>query len=230
MMHRTATETHTRPGRFITLEGIEGAGKSTHLSQLAAGLESHGIATRVTREPGGSLIAERIRALLLDRANTGMDPTAELLLMFAARAEHLAKTVCPALTSGHWVVSDRFTDATYAYQGGGRGLDPARIATLETLVQGDLRPDLVLVLDLSPEQGLARLRGRGGSDRFESETVAFFAAVRQVYLERAAASPERYRVIDASAPLPAVSAAIWGHVKALIDTHGSGPAATTAHP
>lgn len=215
-------------GRFITLEGIEGAGKSTHLAALARGLAARGIPLITTREPGGAPIAERMRALLLDPANAGLDDTAELLLMFAARAEHLAKTIRPALESGTWVICDRFTDATYAYQGGGRGLDAERIATLETLVQGTLRPDLTLLLDLPPEIGLARARRRGleraaaegdavGADRFEVETLDFFEGARAVYLARAAACPERYRVIDATAPLAAVSAALTQALATLIE-------------
>ncbi|WP_296806195.1 dTMP kinase [Thiocapsa sp.] len=215
-----STAMHPKPARgcFITLEGIEGAGKSTHIAALSALLCSMGIGVVTTREPGGSPIAERIRALLLDSSNTGMDETAELLLMFAARAEHLSKTIRPALESGAWVLCDRFTDATYAYQGGGRGLNPERIALLETLVQGDLRPDLTLLFDLEPALGLERARGRGTADRFESETLHFFDAVRAVYLERAHASPERYRLIDAAAPLSDVGEQADQALRALIET------------
>ncbi|EXJ15367.1 dTMP kinase [Imhoffiella purpurea] len=193
-------------GRFITLEGIEGAGKSTQVSIIADRLRARGRSVVTTREPGGSPIAERMRALLLDPLNRGMSDTAELLLMFAARAEHLEKTIRPALEAGTWVICDRFTDATYAYQGGGRGLDPERIAVLERLVQGDLRPDLTLLLDLPPEAGLARARVRSGAaaDRFEAEAVGFFSAARAVYLARAEAASERYRLIDAGAPLERV--------------------------
>jgi len=205
-------------GFFITLEGIEGAGKSTHIAHLSRALTERGIQVLTTREPGGSPIAERIRAVLLDIANAGMDETAELLLMFAARAEHLSKTIRPALASGTWVICDRFTDATYAYQGGGRGIDHERIGQLETLVQGDLRPDLTLVLDLSPKQGLGRAHRRGAADRFESETLRFFEAVRSVYLSRAEACPARYRVIDAAAPLAVVSAQILVQTNAFIDS------------
>lgn len=211
-------------GRFITLEGIEGAGKSTHIAHLAAFLSESGIRVATTREPGGSPVAERIRGLLIDPENTGMDETAELLLMFAARAEHLAKKIRPALESGVWVLCDRFTDATYAYQGGGRGLDPARIALLETLVQGELRPDLTLLFDLPPELGLARARGRGTADRFESETLTFFEAVRAVYLERAHANPGRYRLIDAAALLPVVTAQANREVLAFIEAQRRDPA------
>jgi dTMP kinase len=212
-------------GRFITLEGIEGAGKSTHIAHLSAFLSASGIQVVTTREPGGSPVAERIRGLLIDPENTGMDETAELLLMFAARAEHLAKTIRPALASGIWVLCDRFTDATYAYQGGGRGLDPARIALLETLVQGELRPDLTLLFDLPPELGLARARRRGAADRFESETSGFFEAVRAVYLERAHANPGRYRLIDAAALLPVVSAQANREIGAFIQAQRHDPGA-----
>lgn len=186
-------------GRFITVEGVEGAGKSTHIDAMRAHLESRGVTVRVTREPGGAPFSESLRELLLDPANLGMDADTELLLVFAARAEHLAKVIRPALTAGDWVLCDRFTDATYAYQGGGRGIDPARIAVLENWVQGDLRPDLVIVLDIDPEAGLARAATRGDKDRFEREEAAFFRRVRENYLERAKAAPDRYRIIDAGA-------------------------------
>lgn len=186
-------------GRFITVEGVEGAGKSTHIDAMRAHLESRGVTVRVTREPGGAPFSESLRELLLDPANLGMDADTELLLVFAARAEHLAKVIRPALTAGDWVLCDRFTDATYAYQGGGRGIDPARIAVLENWVQGDLRPDLVIVLDIDPEAGLARAATRGDKDRFEREEAAFFSRVRENYLERAKAAPDRYRIIDAGA-------------------------------
>jgi len=198
----------TQRGRFITFEGIEGAGKSCQIAPLAERLRARGLAVVTTREPGGSPIAERIRALLLDRGCTGMDATAELLLVFAARAEHLARVIAPALAAGTWVLCDRFTDATYAYQGGGRGIPASRIAVLEDLVQGDLRPDLTLVFDLPPELGLERARGRGEPDRFETERLGFFTAARAVYRGRAAACPGRYRVLDASRPLGEVTAAV----------------------
>jgi dTMP kinase len=213
------------PGRFIVLEGIEGAGKSSQIGPLRALLELRGIPVLTTREPGGSPVAERIRALLLDPGNHGMSPDAELLLVFAARAEHLARVIAPALAAGTWVLCDRFTDATYAYQGGGRGLDPARIGVLECLVQGGLRPDLTLVFDLDPGLGLARAKGRGAADRFEQERVQFFDAARAVYLERALAWPERYRVLDASRPLAEVTEAARAALGTLLD--GTGAAAGT---
>ena len=196
-------------GRFITLEGIEGAGKSSQIEPLRHFLCAQGLEVVTTREPGGSPIAERIRALLLDPENLGMSETAELLLMFAARAEHIEKTIRPALERGAWVVSDRFTDATYAYQGGGRGVELSRISDLEALVQGTLRPDLILLFDLPPALGLARARQRAGLvDRFESETERFFEAARTQYLFRAGACPGRYRVIDATRPVDEVAAEI----------------------
>jgi dTMP kinase len=188
-------------GKFITVEGIEGVGKTTNIDFIHQQLQAAGRDVVLTREPGGTPLGEAIRGLLLDPAYTGMDSTCELQLMFAARAEHLAKVVWPALEQGQWVLCDRFTDATYAYQGGGRGIDTGVIARLEELVQGDFRPDLTLLLDVPVEIGLARAGKRGALDRFEQEKVAFFERVRNAYLEMAARSPDRYRVIDASLPL-----------------------------
>ena len=188
-------------GKFITVEGIEGVGKTTNIDFIHQQLQAAGRDVVLTREPGGTPLAEAIRGLLLDPAYTGMDSTCELQLMFAARAEHLAKVVWPALEQGQWVLCDRFTDATYAYQGGGRGIDGGVIARLEELVQGDFRPDLTLLLDVPVEIGLARASKRGALDRFEQEKVAFFERVRNAYLEMAQRSPDRYRVIDASLPL-----------------------------
>jgi dTMP kinase len=188
-------------GKFITVEGIEGVGKTTNIDFIHQQLQAAGRDVVLTREPGGTPLAEAIRGLLLDPAYTGMDSTCELQLMFAARAEHLARVVWPALEQGQWVLCDRFTDATYAYQGGGRGIDSGVIARLEELVQGDFRPDLTLLLDVPVEIGLARASKRGALDRFEQEKVAFFERVRNTYLEMAQRSPDRYRVIDASLPL-----------------------------
>jgi len=193
-------------GRFITLEGIEGAGKSTVLGFVCEYLEAAGIVVEVTREPGGTELGEQLRNLLLVRREAGMSAEAELLLMFAARAEHLARRIRPALAAGRWVVCDRFTDASYAYQGGGRGLDEAHIACLERLVQQGVEPDLTLLLDLPPEVGLARARRRSAADRFESEPTAFFERVRARYLQRAREAAERVRVIDAAQPLAQVRA------------------------
>ena len=191
-------------GRFITLEGGEGVGKTTNLQFIRGLIEGAGKRLRVTREPGGTPLAEKIRELLLNPAHKGMAPDCELLLMFAARAEHIDKLIRPALEAGEWVLCDRFTDATFAYQGAGRGLSKARILELEAMVQGDLRPDLTLLLDVPVEIGLQRASDRGEPDRFEQEARDFFERVRQGYLERAAAEPERFRVIDASRPLPEV--------------------------
>ncbi len=203
---------HVTTGRFITVEGVEGAGKSTQLAFLQAHLEASGREVLMTREPGGTALGEAVRGLLLDPRFRGMDADAELLLVFAARAEHLARCIRPALARGAWVVSDRFTDATFAYQGGGRGIPASRIAEIESWVQGALRPDRVLILDLPPEEGARRVAGRGERDRFEREALEFFHRVRNAYLERAAADPGRYRVVDASGGIEAVRARVQAAV------------------
>jgi dTMP kinase len=195
-------------GLFITLEGPEGAGKSTNREYLAERLREQGIEVLLTREPGGTPLAERIRELLLTPSDEAMAADTELLLVFAARAQHLAEVIRPALARGCVVLCDRFTDATYAYQGGGRGLSVARIATLENFVQGELRPDLTLVFDLPIEVGLSRAAARGRLDRFEQEGRSFFDAVRHTYLQRAAAEPARYRVLDAAQSLAGVQQSI----------------------
>ncbi|HSC83036.1 MAG TPA: dTMP kinase [Pseudomonas sp.] len=195
-------------GLFITLEGPEGAGKSTNREYLAARLREQGIEVLLTREPGGTPLAERIRELLLAPSDESMAADTELLLVFAARAQHLAEVIRPALARGVVVLCDRFTDATYAYQGGGRGLSMERIAALEDFVQGALRPDLTLVFDLPVEVGLARAAARGRLDRFEQEGQAFFQAVRQTYLARAAATASRCWILDAGQSLSAVQLAI----------------------
>lgn len=191
-------------GLFITLEGPEGAGKSTNREYLAERLRERGVEVLLTREPGGTPLAERVRELLLTPSDEPMAADTELLLVFAARAQHLAQVIRPALKRGCVVLCDRFTDATYAYQGGGRGVPEARIAVLENFVQGELRPDLTLVFDLPVEVGLARAAARGRLDRFEQEGRGFFEAVRQAYLRRAAAEPQRYRVVDAAQSLDQV--------------------------
>lgn len=191
-------------GLFITLEGPEGAGKSTNREYLAERLRERGVEVLLTREPGGTPLAERVRELLLTPSDEPMAADTELLLVFAARAQHLAQVIRPALMRGCVVLCDRFTDATYAYQGGGRGVPEARIAVLENFVQGELRPDLTLVFDLPVEVGLARAAARGRLDRFELEGRGFFEAVRQAYLRRAAAEPQRYRVVDAAQSLDQV--------------------------
>ncbi|MDR2306005.1 MAG: dTMP kinase [Paucimonas sp.] len=204
-------------GLFITLEGPEGAGKSTNREYLAARLREQGVDVVMTREPGGTPLAERIRELLLAPSDELMAADTELLLMFAARAQHLAEVIRPALARGAVVLCDRFTDATYAYQGGGRGLSVERIAILESFVQGELRPDLTLVFDLPVEVGLARAAARGRLDRFEQEGQAFFEAVRQAYLQRAARQPQRYSLLDAAQPLAAVQLAIDALVPGILE-------------
>ncbi len=195
-------------GRFITLEGIEGVGKSTNLDFVARLLRDQGHEVVVTREPGGTPLAERVREVLLDHADEPVPSLAELLLMFAGRAIHLENRIRPALEEGRWVVCDRFTDATYAYQGGGRGQSAQRIGELESWVQGRFRPDLTLLLDADPAVGLARAGRRGESDRFEIERREFFSRVRGAYLARARSEPGRIRIIDAARPLESVQAQI----------------------
>ncbi len=190
---------------FVSLEGGEGAGKTTVLNALRATLHERGFEVVSTREPGGTPLAEMIRNLLLDPSHEPPAPETELLLMFAARAQHVRETIRPALERGAWVISDRFTDSSYAYQGGGRGLDPEFIADLERSVVG-LRPGLTLLLDIDVEQGRERTRGRDlHPDRIESERDEFFQRVRAAYRARAAADPQRFRVIDASQPAQAVA-------------------------
>ena len=192
--------------RFITFEGIEGVGKSTQLVAAQRYLTQVGVEVCVTREPGGTPVAEKIRELLLDAKHTDMAPDTELLLMFAARAQHLAEKILPQLAAGRWVLCDRFTDATYAYQGGGRGIGEQRVAEIEQWVQGSLQPSATILLDASPEVGLARARSRcGDSDRFESEHLLFFQRVREAYLQRAAAHPERFAVLDATEEVSVVT-------------------------
>ena len=191
-------------GKFITVEGGEGAGKTSNLAFIRETLESAGKRVVFTREPGGTPLGEEIRDLLLGHKHTGMADDTELLLMFAARSEHLKQKILPALEQGHWVLCDRFTDASYAYQGAGRGIDRRRIATLETFVQGRMRPDLTLLLDLPIEVGLQRAGNRSEPDRFESETQLFFERVREGYLEIARREPDRVKVIDATPSLQQV--------------------------
>ncbi len=198
------TMTGAMKGKFITVEGTEGVGKTTNIQRITEWLDGRGIAYISTREPGGTTLGEKIRDLLLDKDNTGMAASAELLLMFAARAQHLEETIIPALAAGTWVLCDRFTDATYAYQGFGRGLNLEHIEGLEALVQGDLHPDFTLILDIDPALGMSRVRARGELDRFESEALAFFDRVRAGYRERANTNPSRYCLVDASAPLTVV--------------------------
>jgi len=191
-------------GLFITLEGGEGAGKSTNLAYARQWLEQAGREVVVTREPGGTELGERVRDILLHRRDLDITAESELLLMFAARAEHLAKVIRPALAAGKVVLCDRFTDATYAYQGGGRGIPAERIAVIESWVQGGLRPNLTLIFDITVEAGRQRAGQRSEPDRFESENDEFFARVRATYLARAASEPRRMRVVDASCSLERV--------------------------
>lgn len=195
-------------GRFITLEGIEGVGKTTQANAVADMLRALGHEVVLTREPGGTALGEGIRALLLDKSLPAMAPTSELLLIFAARAEHLDKVIRPALEGGQWVVCDRYTDATYAYQGGGRGLPDDAIAALERLVQRGLSPDLTLLFDAPVPLALARAKARGEGDRFETERASFFTRVRDAYLARAAAEPSRFHRVDASQPVADVTASL----------------------
>lgn len=208
-------------GCFITVEGTEGVGKTTNLDFIQQSLLSQGVEVVRTREPGGTPLAEDIRALLLTPRDEPVAELTELLLMFAARAQHLQQVILPALQAGKWVLCDRFTDATYAYQGGGRGMDTRQIAVLEQLVQAELRPDLTLLLDLPVETGLERARARSTPDRFEAEKVSFFTAVREHYLARAAAEPERFAVIDAAPELEQVQIQITQALARLGVQYGS---------
>lgn len=206
-------------GRFITLEGVEGAGKSTLAQSLAAALRMRGLEVVLTREPGGTPLAEQIRRVALARQGEKVSAVAETLLMFAARAIHLDNLVRPALQRGAWVLCDRFTDATRAYQGGGRGQHAGFIETLAAAVHGDLVPDRTLLLDLPVATGLARARARGGgdlSDRFESEALQFFERVQRRYGELAQAEPQRFRVLDATQSQDALAAAGLGALADLL--------------
>ena len=204
-------------GRFITLEGIDGAGKSTHLQWLARTLEERGIGVRATREPGGTVFGERLRELLLDR-DQRLAPETETLLMFAARREHLETVILPALTAGTWVLCDRFTDASYAYQSGGSGVAWEKIAALEEWVHPGLQPDVTLLFDVSPEIGRQRAQQGRTADRFEREAEAYFQRVREAYLRRARSCPERMRIIDANGSVDAVRKALEDVVSALCES------------
>jgi dTMP kinase len=199
----------TKRGRFITLEGGEGAGKSTLLAGLRDYVQQQGVELLQVREPGGTALGEAIRAIVLDPAHPHISAESELLLMFAARAQLVRERILPALKAGHWVLCDRYVDASYAYQGAGRGQPQERIAALEAWACAGLKPDLTLLLDLPVATGRARAAGRGAADRIETEADAFFERVRQAYRERAAAEPQRWRVIDASlSPAEVLNAAI----------------------
>jgi dTMP kinase len=207
------------PGKFITVEGVEGVGKSTNIAYLRGLIEAAGIDVVVTREPGGTPLGEAIRGLLLDPKYKDMSPDCELQLMFAGRAEHLHKVIFPALSQGKWVLCDRFTDATYAYQGGGRGIAAEKIARLERWLQGDFRPDLTLLLDVPVAIGLQRAGNRGAPDRFEQEQIGFFERVRQAYLDLAATHDGRYCVIDASQPLDRVRQQLDEALRPFVPAH-----------
>jgi dTMP kinase len=204
-------------GLFITLEGGEGAGKSTNLVFIRQWLQRAGREVVVTREPGGTELGERVRDILLNSKQLHITPESEMLLMFAARSEHIARVIQPALAAGKVVLCDRFTDATYAYQGGGRGLAAERIAAIEDWVQGKLRPDLTLLFDVPVAAGRERAGQRGEPDRFESENNVFFTRVRRTYLDRAAKEPARMRVIDASRPLAQVEQQLAAVLQEFVD-------------
>lgn len=203
-------------GKFITVEGGEGVGKSSNIEFIASTLKAKGIECIVTREPGGTPLAEEIREVLIQRRAETVHPDTELLLMFAARAQHLNEKIIPALEQGVWVVCDRFTDATFAYQSGGRQLPSEKVSNLETFVQGSLRPDVTLLLDAPIEIGMARASKRAELDRFEEEKVEFFSRVRNTYLERARKDSNRFVVIDASLELEKVQQNIAKALEAVI--------------
>ena len=195
-------------GKFITIDGVEGAGKSTQIDFICSHLAKRNIKVVLTREPGGTELGEKIRDLLLSTETKSMHSDTELLLMFAARNEHIKTKIMPTLEQGHWVLSDRFTDASYAYQGGGRGLDMARIAQLENWVLQDFIPDMTLLLDVPVELGMSRVASRGEKDRIELEEMDFFERVRQSYIDRSVQFPQRIKLIDSSKDMPHTSAQI----------------------
>ena len=203
-------------GRFITVEGTEGVGKSTNMAFIESWLKESGKELVITREPGGTVLGEKLRGVLLDAKEQSMCDDTELLLMFAARAQHLQEVILPALESGKWVLCDRFTDSTYAYQGGGRGIELSRIAELEQWVQGDRRPDMTIILDLPVAIGLERAGKRSAPDRFELEKHGFFNNVRDAFLARAIENPKRYAVIDASPALDQVQQSIQSVLEKLV--------------
>ena len=205
-----------KPGKFITLEGGEGVGKSTNLIFIKQLLEDNGIDVVTTREPGGTILAENIRQLLLDKSEEVVSETTELLLMFAARAQHIQQIINPALAQGQWVLCDRFTDATFAYQGGGRGMDVKMIEWLEQKVQGNIRPDLTLLLDAPITVGMERANKRGKLDRFEQEKHDFFEKVRTAYLDRADQNQQVIKIINADQPLNKVQKQIASIVQSFV--------------
>lgn len=210
-------QTSVQQGKFITLEGSEGCGKTTNMAYIEQLLNDAGVELVVTREPGGTPLGETIREILLDSSQTAMSEDTELMLMFAARAQHMHEKIKPALDAGKWVLCDRFVDATYAYQGGGRGLSLERINALDNWVLDGFKPDLTLYLDISVEQGLKRAEARAELDRFEREKLDFFERVRSGYLDRVSADPERFRVVDASEPLEPVQQSINSHINQFLN-------------
>lgn len=204
-------------GRLITIEGVEGVGKSTNIALVRTLLEERGYEVVLTREPGGTQTGERIREILLDKEEQAMTAMTELLLMFAARSQHVSEVIVPALAAGRWVISDRFTDSSYAYQGGGRELGIETVAALESLVLGDFRPDLTIVLDVDVATGLERATRESEADRFESEQASFFQRVRETFLRLAQA--DRYRVIDAGQPIEKVQVDLTEVILEFIDGH-----------
>jgi len=204
-----------KQGKFITIDGVEGAGKSTQIEYICSYLQKKSIEVVRTREPGGTDLGEKIRALLLGVETGAMHSDTELLLMFSARNEHIQNKIKPAIAEGKWVVSDRFTDASFAYQGGGRSLDLSRIEALENWVQGEFRPDLTLLLDLSVDIGMKRIEARSAKDRIELEERAFFERVRQVFIDRSKQFPERIKLVDASVQIDQVSQQIHSYLEQL---------------
>lgn len=202
-----------KKGFFISLEGGEGAGKSTQHKRIVEWLSDRGSTVIETREPGGTVVSEQIRKVLLDTRNAGLTATAELLMLFAARAQLVQEVILPALDEGNVIVCDRYVDASYAYQGGGRELGAETVAVLDKLVLNELQPDLTLLFDVPVELGMKRVAGRGEADRFEVESIRFFERVRDAYLERASANPQRFRVIDASQD----ENQVWQQVKAILE-------------
>ena len=200
-------------GFFLSLEGGEGAGKSTQNKHIVDWLAARGKSVVEAREPGGTVVSEQIRQVLLDTRNAGLNPTAELLMMFAARSQLVQEVILPAIEGGKVIVCDRFADASYAYQGGGRQLAISTIAAVEQIVLDGLQPDLTLLFDIPVDAGMKRVAGRGTADRFEVESIRFFERVRQAYLDRAKANPQRFRVIDASLDQQQV----WQQVKTILE-------------
>ncbi len=206
-------------GKFITIEGTEGVGKSTNLEFIKSKIEARGLEVVVTREPGGTPLAEELRKILLAKREESFDPLAELLVVFAARSQHIREVILPALQRGCWVLSDRFTDATYAYQGYGRGLSVKNIVILEKLVQQGLQPDATFYLDIDVKLGLERAAVRADLDRFEEEKVEFFEKVRSGYLTRIKAQPARFIIVDASRPLHNVQKEIAKKIDQMFSSH-----------